>query len=56
MTLERLVQIVVECAADAGDQWLVSHGRPLGASAAGVFGCLRDAGVIDQACCDRFRD
>jgi uncharacterized protein YutE (UPF0331/DUF86 family) len=43
---ERLLQVIVECAADAGDLWLAQHGHPLGESVRGVFQRLRDLGVI----------
>jgi uncharacterized protein YutE (UPF0331/DUF86 family) len=45
--LERLVQVIVECAADAGDLWLEAHGRPVGQTAATVFQFLHEAGAID---------
>lgn len=54
--LERLVQLVVECAADAGDLWLEENGKPLGQSAMGVFQNLRSAGVLEDATYQRLRD
>jgi uncharacterized protein YutE (UPF0331/DUF86 family) len=53
--LERMIQLVVECGADAGDLWLGAHNRPLGQSAMGVFQNLRTAGVIDAELLNRFR-
>jgi uncharacterized protein YutE (UPF0331/DUF86 family) len=53
--LERMVQIVVECAADSGDLWLAEKGESLGESAAGVFRRLRDLDVLDEEAYGRFR-
>src|SRR5688500_15969476 len=53
--LERLVQLVVDCAADAGDLWLGAHGHPLGESAAGVFQQLHQVGLLDRETAARFR-
>jgi uncharacterized protein YutE (UPF0331/DUF86 family) len=52
---ERLVQVVVECAADAGDLWLGKNNHPLGQSATGVFQNLHRAGVMDTEMLARFR-
>jgi uncharacterized protein YutE (UPF0331/DUF86 family) len=46
--VERLLQIIVECAADAGDLWLDKKGHPLGGSARGVFQGLREVGAISR--------
>jgi len=54
--LERLVQVIVECAADAGDLWLEEHGKPLGQSAASVFQNLRDAGILNDPVYQRLRE
>jgi uncharacterized protein YutE (UPF0331/DUF86 family) len=53
--LERMVQLVVECAVDAGDLWLDERGRPLGQSAMNVFQGLHNAGVLDTDMLERFR-
>lgn len=53
--LERMTQLIVECAADAGDIWLQENGRPLGQSAAGVFRNLHQAGKLDAVTAERFR-
>jgi uncharacterized protein YutE (UPF0331/DUF86 family) len=44
--VERLLQVILECAADAGDLWLTERGLPSGESARGVFQRLREAGTI----------
>jgi uncharacterized protein YutE (UPF0331/DUF86 family) len=54
--LERLVQVVVEAAADAGDMWLGEQGHTLGQSAAGVFHALRRVGVLTGGAGERFVD
>jgi uncharacterized protein YutE (UPF0331/DUF86 family) len=54
--VERMVQVIVECAADAGDLWLAEHGHPLGASVRGVFQRLREAGRIPPDLDRRFAD
>lgn len=46
LILERLIQVTIECAADAGDLWLVAHGHPLGESVRGVFQRLQSVGAI----------
>jgi uncharacterized protein YutE (UPF0331/DUF86 family) len=43
---ERLLQVIVECAADAGDLWLAEHGHPLGESVRGVFQRLQEVGLV----------
>jgi len=53
--LERMVQLLVECAADAGDLWLEERGRPLGESATGVFQNLHREGVMDAEMLARFQ-
>jgi uncharacterized protein YutE (UPF0331/DUF86 family) len=53
--LERMVQLIVECTADAGDLWLANRGHPVGETATGVFRELRAAGVMDEAMYGRFR-
>ncbi len=45
--VERLVQVVVECAADAGDLLLTVQGVSTGDSAREIFSGLHAAGVID---------
>ena len=55
LALERLIQVVVECAADAGDLWLAEQGKPLGQSAADVFRRLQQAGAIRQELYDRLK-
>jgi uncharacterized protein YutE (UPF0331/DUF86 family) len=52
--VERLVQVVVECAADAGDLLLTEEGRTVGDSARDVFEGLHSAGAIDAALRQRF--
>jgi uncharacterized protein YutE (UPF0331/DUF86 family) len=54
--VERMVQVIVECAADAGDLWLAEHGHPLGASVRGVFQRLREVGCIPADVDRRFAD
>jgi uncharacterized protein YutE (UPF0331/DUF86 family) len=51
---ERLLQVIVECAADAGDLWLAEHGYPSGDSVRGVFRQLRQAGVLSAEMEQRF--
>jgi uncharacterized protein YutE (UPF0331/DUF86 family) len=46
LILERLLQVTIECAADAGDLWLATHGHPLGESVRGVFQRLQSVGAI----------
>lgn len=53
--LERMIQLLVECAADAGDLWLERHGRPLGQSATTVFLNLADAGILNDEALSRYR-
>lgn len=53
--LERMVQLLVECAADAGDLWLEDRGRPQGHSASGVFQNLSAAGVLGEDIYGRLR-
>jgi uncharacterized protein YutE (UPF0331/DUF86 family) len=52
--VERLVQVVVECAADAGDLLLTAEGRTVGDSARDIFEGLHSAGIIDDALRQRF--
>jgi uncharacterized protein YutE (UPF0331/DUF86 family) len=52
--VERLVQGVLECAADAGDLLLCEEGRTVGDSARDIFEGLHSAGVIDDALRRRF--
>ncbi len=54
--LERMVQLVIECAADAGDLWLQDRGRAPGNSATDVFRLLSEAGAIDRKMYGRLRD
>lgn len=51
---ERLLQVIVECAADAGDLWLAEHGHPTGDSVRGVFRQLRQAGALSPELEQRF--
>jgi len=44
--VERLVQVIVECAADAGDLLLAKEGRTVGDTARDIFEGLRSVGVI----------
>src|SRR5437879_2018317 len=46
--VERLVQVVIGCAADAGDLLLTEEGRTVGESARDIFEGLHAAGVIDD--------
>jgi len=50
-----MIQLVLECAADAGDLWLQDSSLPLGESAAGVCSGLAKAGLIDEAALRRWR-
>jgi uncharacterized protein YutE (UPF0331/DUF86 family) len=50
-----MIQLVIECAADAGDLWLQAAGQPPGQSAGGVFQNLHQAGCMDDDMRDRFR-
>lgn len=45
--IERMIHLIVECAADAGDLWLAERDLEVGESAARVFRNLREAGLID---------
>ena len=53
--LERMIQLIVECAADAGDLWLGDRGEALGESAAGVFRRLGEVGLISAEMQSRLR-
>jgi uncharacterized protein YutE (UPF0331/DUF86 family) len=46
--VERLVQVVIECAADTGDLLLTEEGRTVGESARDIFEGLHVAGIIDD--------
>ncbi|MDQ7825995.1 MAG: DUF86 domain-containing protein [Candidatus Eremiobacteraeota bacterium] len=46
--VERMFQLIVECAADAGDIWLDAGGFPAGESVRGVFERLREQSLIDE--------
>src|SRR5438046_1598139 len=46
--VERMVQLVVECAADAGDLLLSAEGRAAGDTDRDVFEALHAAGIIDD--------
>ena len=52
--VERLVQVVVEAAMDAGDLLLAEEGRMVGETAREIFEALHTAGVIDDALRRRF--
>ena len=52
--VERLVQVVVEAAADAGDLLLAAEGRMAGETTREIFEALRSAGIIDDALARRF--
>lgn len=53
--LERMIQLIVECAADAGDLWLGDRGETLGESATGVFRRLGEVGLITAEMQSRLR-
>lgn len=53
--LERFIQLLVECCADAGDLWLEQQGLALGEVAADVFRRLHQAQILDEAAYGRFR-
>jgi uncharacterized protein YutE (UPF0331/DUF86 family) len=52
--VERLVQIVVECGADAGDLLLAKEGRAVGDTAREIYEGLRAAGIISDDLGRRF--
>ena len=52
--VERLVQVVVEAAMDAGDLLLAEEGKMVGETAREIFEALHTAGVIDDALRRRF--
>lgn len=52
--VERLVQVVVESAADTGDLLLAEEGRVVGETARDIFEGLHSAGVIDDTLRRRF--
>jgi uncharacterized protein YutE (UPF0331/DUF86 family) len=52
--VERLLQVIVECAADASDLWLAEHGHAPGESMRGVFRRLQQEGVISLELEQRF--
>jgi uncharacterized protein YutE (UPF0331/DUF86 family) len=52
--VERLVQVVLESAADAGDLLLAEEGRTVGDAARDIFEGLHAAGVIDDSLRRRF--
>jgi uncharacterized protein YutE (UPF0331/DUF86 family) len=54
--VERMIQVIVECAADAGDLWLAAQGHTLGGSVREVFQRLRDAGALTPEVAQRFFD
>lgn len=54
--LERMVQLIVECAADAGDLWLQMKGYETGESVRGVFERLRESGLINDEEIERFAE
>src|SRR4051812_20725824 len=51
---ERLLQVIVECAADAGNLWLAKHGHPNGDSIRDVFRQLQEAGMLSAEVEQRF--
>lgn len=51
---ERLVQVVVEAAIDAGDLLLAAEGRMVGETAREIFEALHAAGIIDDPLRRRF--
>jgi len=53
--LERMIQVLVDCGADAGELWLTAHGAPAPDTAAAVFRELGEAGAIPEELVDRFR-
>ena len=52
--VERLVQVVVEAAADAGDLLLAEEGRTAGETTREIFEALHAAGIIEDALRRRF--
>jgi uncharacterized protein YutE (UPF0331/DUF86 family) len=52
--VERLVQVVIECATDAADLLLTVEGRTAGDTTRQIFEELHTAGVIDGALRQRF--
>jgi uncharacterized protein YutE (UPF0331/DUF86 family) len=52
--VERLVQVVVECGADAGDLLLAKEGRTVGDTARDIYEGLRSAGAIGDDLGRRF--
>src|SRR5687767_8717082 len=52
--VERLIQVVIECAADAGDLLLAEEGRTVGDTARDIFEGLHAAGILDDALRRRF--
>jgi uncharacterized protein YutE (UPF0331/DUF86 family) len=52
--VERLVQLVVECAADAGDLLLLHEGRTPGDAARDIFEALHAAGAVSEDLGRRF--
>lgn len=51
---ERLVQVVMEAAIDAGDLLLAGEGRMVGETARDIFEALHAAGIIDDSLRRRF--
>ena len=54
--IERMFQLIVECAADAGDLWLQAGELPTGESVRGVFERLGGAEILDQESLTRFAE
>jgi len=54
--LERMIQLIVECTADAGDIWLDAGGYPTGESVRGVFERLHERMLIDEEEISRFAE
>jgi len=54
--LERMIQLIVECTADAGDLWLDAGGYSTGESVRGVFERLRERALISDDEITRFAE
>jgi len=54
--VERMVQVIVECAADAGDLWRAARGHTLGGSVREGFTRLQDVGALAPEVTSRFFD
>jgi uncharacterized protein YutE (UPF0331/DUF86 family) len=52
--VERLIQVIVEAAADSADLLLAEESHPAGDTAREIFEALRAAGIVDDALGRRF--